>query len=775
MAGAKVPLTFRIYKGGQLLREETLEQPVIKVGKLSSSHLRLEDESVSRMHAVIEVSGPGDISIIDLGSTKGTVVNGQKVNKARLQDGDQIVLGDLSIELSIGSVAGPSVAVGEGDDDVTRVDQKAAPAADAPTMVEPPVAAPPAPAAFEPPAPRAAPQPPAAPKKPAAPTISAPPPAPVARAYAAAPSVPAPAPAASPAPPPAAFGAPATAAPTASPPVGFGADDLGGAGAVEVAAMLGDSVVGVKHVMNPRGGKVTGATYGLFAAGAILLVFSAFAFAVGVRNSAKNQAALDTHLEERKPIGEFRPHRISVAYDFLAFGGAAGGILCVILGLVRFREEKVQPYFRIGQASDVDFPTDEAPSASFALVAPMGDDFVFNYGANMTGEMTLNGQSQNLQELGGTPSTIQPGAMEVRIPPNARIRVTSGHQTFLVSAVSPPRRQAVPLFASVESTFLAYLGGSAILFLGVVALLNRIPPDSRQMHNEMIGADARLAKVQTDSQEDPKLEEQEEDDGEEDDSGGTGTKMALDEGKMGKKESTRQSGQYAMEKTADTPQLAKEKQMEQAAKAGILGVLKQSPGGAFASLTGTADFSSGLDDRNVYGGLIGNEVGEMQGGWGYGVRGVGPGGGGTGWGTIGTGRYGLIGHGSGTGEGYGTGSGRGGMRGRKAVTPQVRIGQASASGDLDKNIIRRYIRRQIRRIQNCYERELLVKPSIAGTVVTQFQISPQGKVQGASASGVDGKVSGCVAGVIRSIKFPEPKGGGYVNVRYPFIFRAAGN
>jgi len=56
MAGARVPLTFRIFKGDQLLREERLTQPVIKVGKLSSSHLRLDDDTVSRMHAVIEVS-----------------------------------------------------------------------------------------------------------------------------------------------------------------------------------------------------------------------------------------------------------------------------------------------------------------------------------------------------------------------------------------------------------------------------------------------------------------------------------------------------------------------------------------------------------------------------------------------------------------------------------------------------------------------------------------------------------------------------------------------
>ena len=54
MDGVKIPLTFRIYKGDQLIRTETLtrdisKDPVIKIGKLSSSHLRLEDdESVSR-------------------------------------------------------------------------------------------------------------------------------------------------------------------------------------------------------------------------------------------------------------------------------------------------------------------------------------------------------------------------------------------------------------------------------------------------------------------------------------------------------------------------------------------------------------------------------------------------------------------------------------------------------------------------------------------------------------------------------------------------------
>src|SRR5205085_12401178 len=91
--GSRVPLSFQIYRGDQLIRSESLTQDIIKVGKLASSHLRLDDETVSRMHAVIEVTGPDEIHIIDLGSTRGTLVNGERISKARLQTGDQIMFG----------------------------------------------------------------------------------------------------------------------------------------------------------------------------------------------------------------------------------------------------------------------------------------------------------------------------------------------------------------------------------------------------------------------------------------------------------------------------------------------------------------------------------------------------------------------------------------------------------------------------------------------------------------------------------------------------------
>src|SRR5262245_12205413 len=225
MAGAKVPLTFSIFKGDQLLREEKLPLSVIKLGKVPSGHLKLDDETVSRMHAIIEVNGPGDVSIIDLGSTKGTFVNGQKVNKAKLQSGDTIVVGETRIELAIGA--------GEEEDVATQVNLGAAPPAAGDVMASTP-------------------RPAAPPVAPLAQTMQAPPPAPAPRAPAppppAAPSFSAP-PSAPPAirPPPGMVTGPAIYGTATAPASGFQAsmageaDDIGGARAVEVAAMLGDS------------------------------------------------------------------------------------------------------------------------------------------------------------------------------------------------------------------------------------------------------------------------------------------------------------------------------------------------------------------------------------------------------------------------------------------------------------------------------------------------------------------------------------------------------
>jgi hypothetical protein len=94
-------------------------------------------------------------------------------------------------------------------------------------------------------------------------------------------------------------------------------------------------------------------------------------------------------------------------------------------------------------------------------------------------------------------------------------------------------------------------------------------------------------------------------------------------------------------------------------------------------------------------------------------------------------------------------------------------------GDLDRLIIQRYVHRNVEKITSCYEDELSLPPDLAGTVVVQFFIQPSGTVSTSQGSGLDPKVSSCVAAVVHAIEFPRPEGGRGIVVNYPFTFHPA--
>jgi pSer/pThr/pTyr-binding forkhead associated (FHA) protein len=96
---AKAAMTFALYRGDALIHRETVSQDIVKVGNDPKSHLRVDDPEASRMHAVIEVAGPEEITLIDLGNEPGTLVNGARVNKCKLHVGDQIQVGSTIIVL----------------------------------------------------------------------------------------------------------------------------------------------------------------------------------------------------------------------------------------------------------------------------------------------------------------------------------------------------------------------------------------------------------------------------------------------------------------------------------------------------------------------------------------------------------------------------------------------------------------------------------------------------------------------------------------------------
>ena len=66
------------------------------LGRGADVDIRLEDPGVSRRHAQITVAD-GRSTISDLGSTNGTLVDGQKVTTSVLADGAVIRLGSTEI------------------------------------------------------------------------------------------------------------------------------------------------------------------------------------------------------------------------------------------------------------------------------------------------------------------------------------------------------------------------------------------------------------------------------------------------------------------------------------------------------------------------------------------------------------------------------------------------------------------------------------------------------------------------------------------------------
>lgn len=85
-----------IVAGPQAGRTIRVEDGLV-IGRSSACGLHLDEQGVSRKHARLERMSDGNVVVIDLGSTNGTLVNGAFCKRRTLQDGDVIVVGDASV------------------------------------------------------------------------------------------------------------------------------------------------------------------------------------------------------------------------------------------------------------------------------------------------------------------------------------------------------------------------------------------------------------------------------------------------------------------------------------------------------------------------------------------------------------------------------------------------------------------------------------------------------------------------------------------------------
>ncbi|NVB37839.1 TonB family protein [Pseudenhygromyxa sp. WMMC2535] len=691
-------LTLKIFRADELVDTKTLSQDVIKIGKLKSSHLCLEDEAVARMHAVIEVSG-NDVRIIDLGSATGTVLNGAPIDKnASVSQGDVLTFGPYRVEIS--SIADAQAVA-------------PAPAAAAPVAASP----------------------------------STPPPRPVAAA------------------------APMAAA---APPIQI---DVGavevqdGRQVAEVVAMYGRTALDVAHVGQVKSRKASAPIF--MGIGGIMLVGGLALFGYEV---TQDWESYSNELREAKQAKMTEPTKPGAGTGALGLGLALLGMIPFVAGAMRLSEKTVVDY-TIGEGHNAVFhvpPQGLPDSVAFPLVRSSGGEFALNFTKDMSGEVTLDGQTLSLEELVSSGRAGGSGShYSFPMPRGVQGKVNYQDITFHINTVNPGA--VVAGRGDVDWPFWAYVGGTAVIGITFYLLMRSIPDDLLAISLEDGDGEPAYARFmhqpdETKEEEPPPEEETEASD---DAAGGTGQRHAGEEGKMGKPSSKSKSGLYAMKGPKNAvPQMARNFDPDMAARsAGILGVMQQQGGSFLASPHGGA-FAVGNDDEDVWGGLTGSEVGEAYGVGGLGLVGTGRGGGGTGEGTIGLGNTGLIGKGGGggSGSGYGRGSGAG-FGGRGKRVPKVRQAKAKVQGALDKDIIRRIVRAHINEVRSCYNAGLTKDPNLQGRVAVNFVITGTGKVGSAvvqESTIKDKSVGNCIAKAVKRWKFPKPRGGGNVIVTYPF-------
>lgn len=93
-------------RGEQLAAPIPLERDEVTLGRALEADVRINDARASRLHARIRIKhddamGTSRYRVSDLGSTNGTLLNGEPVTESDLQDGDKLTIGEHLIRFEL--------------------------------------------------------------------------------------------------------------------------------------------------------------------------------------------------------------------------------------------------------------------------------------------------------------------------------------------------------------------------------------------------------------------------------------------------------------------------------------------------------------------------------------------------------------------------------------------------------------------------------------------------------------------------------------------------
>jgi TonB family protein len=330
-----------------------------------------------------------------------------------------------------------------------------------------------------------------------------------------------------------------------------------------------------------------------------------------------------------------------------------------------------------------------------------------------------------------------------------RAQVSFNEVAFILRYVRPSQHVSINAFEEHDFTFFKIMSISLMAFFALAAAMVITPMGFGEDGDDIFKNPSKYVKMMIKPEKKVEIKKFKDLSGVQE-----GAKAKEKEGKFGKQDSKKQDADPSKKRADDQKKVSN--------------LMASMFGGSSKSL-----FEGGLGTgvNQALGGLQGGAgVGDAQGVGGLGSRGSGSGGGGTG---LGLGGLGTKGGGRGRG-GYGSID----LGGKGKDSTRVIPGKTTVVGGLDKDVIMKVIKRHQNEIKFCYEQELQKNPSLAGKVAVAWTIDPAGGVSEANVSESsisNANVESCIVQRIRRWKFPEPQGGGVVNVTFPWIFKAAGD
>jgi diguanylate cyclase (GGDEF)-like protein len=88
---------FIVVSGSSSIGKMYRLEGVLTVGRSPQCEVHIDQDGVSRRHAMFEQTVEGNVEVMDLGSRNGTFVNGDPISRVTLRDGDKIQIGGASI------------------------------------------------------------------------------------------------------------------------------------------------------------------------------------------------------------------------------------------------------------------------------------------------------------------------------------------------------------------------------------------------------------------------------------------------------------------------------------------------------------------------------------------------------------------------------------------------------------------------------------------------------------------------------------------------------